>query len=221
MFLLKLALLPVFICAFKLFHFDKYEKEPLYLLIISMVAGFLSTFPIVYIEGIISDVMPFISHNFTAFYTAFLVASLVEESFKFIIFLFILRNNNNYNEPFDAIIYAGFISLGFALFENLMYVFSPTRGGFETAILRAFLSIPAHSIFGVNMGYYFSGYKLSDKKIYLFLSFFIPFIFHGIYDFILFSGFFLYEIFFALFVIFLWTNAFYKIKNTVKLSPFK
>jgi RsiW-degrading membrane proteinase PrsW (M82 family) len=43
------------------------------------------------------------------------------------------------------------VSMGFAAFENILYVF---QGGFKVALLRAFTAIPAHATFGVIMGYY-------------------------------------------------------------------
>ena len=46
-------------------------------------------------------------------------------------------------------VYAVFVSLGFALWENISYVL---HFGFQTAIVRSLTAIPGHACFGVFMG---------------------------------------------------------------------
>ncbi len=84
--------------------------------------------------------------------------------------------------------YATCISLGFAFAENIMYLSS---NGLAIAFSRAIFSIPVHACFGIFMGYYLGLCKMVRKRkmtndfIKLFyLAIFIPFLFHGLYDYI-------------------------------------
>ena len=86
--------------------------------------------------------------------------------------------------------YSTFVSLGFACFENILYVFSE---GFGVAVQRAFLAVPGHACDGMFMGYFLGlskmGLLYGDKKkqkTNLILSLVVPTISHGIYDYLLF-----------------------------------
>lgn len=184
--LLLISVAPVFIILFYIYYRDKYEKEPIPLLAKGLGAGMIITVPVIFAEQMVSSILP---HIFTenigyAFGNAFLVAALCEEAFKLLAVYILVWKNPNFNERFDGIVYAVFVSLGFALVENIMYVFP---NGMGTGIARAFTAVPAHAMFGIMMGYYLGLAKFSIKRrIPLFvLAFFIPFLFHGIYDFIL------------------------------------
>ncbi|MFC2089799.1 PrsW family glutamic-type intramembrane protease [Bacteroidota bacterium] len=191
MHLLLSALAPVIIILFYIYFRDKYEKEPISLLLLSILAGVIIVLPILLIEGLISSWNPFAGnpdvHIQNAAYDAFLVASLVEEGFKFLALYLLLWRNKNFNEKFDGIVYAVFISLGFAAVENIMYV---NRGGYDVALIRAMTAVPAHALFGIRMGYFFGVAKMYSelRKTYLPLAFLYPFLLHGVYDFLLMTG---------------------------------
>lgn len=225
--LIRLALSPVLIVLCYIYFRDKYEKEPLYLLFTGVLFGIIISFPIIFFENIIDG---FLSEwempkegAIEAFFTSFFVASFTEELFKFAVLFFLIYKNKNFNEPFDGIAYCVFISLGFAGFENVLYVLNPYFGGVETALLRAVFSIPGHALFAVFMGYYFSLAKFipEKKKAMLFLAFSYPFLLHGTYDFILLSDIKLYFIPFGIFTALLWAGGFMKMKKHLKNSPFK
>jgi RsiW-degrading membrane proteinase PrsW (M82 family) len=94
---------------------------------------------------------------------------------------------NAFNESFDGVVYAVMVSMGFAVTENIFYVF---EGGMETAIARAFTAVPAHSTFGILMGYFMGKAKFSKNKTALnFVGLLLAVIFHGAYDFFLFIPF--------------------------------
>ncbi len=186
--LLLISIAPVVIILAYIYYRDKYEKEPLPLLIKGLVAGMLIVLPVILFEQLFSSLLPYLftSKITHAFGNAFIVAALCEEAFKLLAVYFLIWKNPNFNERFDGIVYAVFVSLGFALVENLMYVFS---NGMETGISRAFTAVPAHAMFAIMMGYYLGLAKFTSHKrnSYLLMAFLIPFIFHGIYDFILMS----------------------------------
>jgi RsiW-degrading membrane proteinase PrsW (M82 family) len=118
---------------------------------------------------------------FDEFFDAFFKVALVEEFSKFFFVRFILYKNRNFNEPFDGIVYAVMVSMGFATVENLIYVYTY---GFETGILRMFTAVPAHATFGVMMGYFLGiGKFRHSREIYFsFVALFTATFFHGAYD---------------------------------------
>jgi RsiW-degrading membrane proteinase PrsW (M82 family) len=59
------------------------------------------------------------------------------------------------------IVYASFVALGFACFENLLYV---SDTGVFTGVVRAFTAIPGHVCDGVLMGSYLALAKLYQIK---------------------------------------------------------
>ena len=104
------------------------------------------------IEGLIAEPSGAGEGLASAGYTAFVVAGFTEELMKYLAFYFFFWQERNFNEKFDGIIYAVYISLGFAAVENILYVFS---GGMGVGFVRAFTAVPAHALFGISMGYYF------------------------------------------------------------------
>lgn len=189
--MIKLALIaaaPVFIILTYIYYRDKYEKEPLKLLFEGLVSGGVIVLPVVYCEGIMVKLGEGIPGLGSAAWTAFMVAALVEEAFKFFALYILIWRNYNFNEKFDGIVYAVFVSLGFALVENFMYVFG-NPNGVHVGLTRAFTAVPAHAIFGIMMGFRLGKAKFvpSKRKKYLALAFLYPFVFHGLYDFILMS----------------------------------
>lgn len=178
------AIAPVFIIAIYIYFRDKYEKEPLLLLAKALVVGMLIVIPIIFVERLLMGLMSPMGKVGEAAYRAFVVAGGTEEVFKYLALYLLIWKSPNFNEQFDGIVYAVFISLGFAAVENVMYVMD---SGLQTAILRAITAVPAHAIFGITMGYFFGiarRYK-EVRKAYLRRALWIPILLHGIYDFIL------------------------------------
>jgi len=189
--LLIISLAPILIILFYIYFRDRYEKEPIGVLIKNFIAGAIIVIPILFVETGLGNLWEHnIAHKFppiaSAGYNAFVVAAFSEELFKFLAFVIIIWRSKHFNEKFDGIVYAVFISLGFATVENILYVF---ENGIGTGLLRAFTAVPAHAIFGITMGYYMGLAKMHDNnnKRNLFLAFFMPFLLHGIYDFFLMS----------------------------------
>ena len=120
----------------------------------------------------------------------FIVIALVEELCKWFFLYKISYNHSEFDSLYDMIVYASFVALGFACFENLLYVYST---GIVTGLVRAFSAVPGHVCDGILMGSYLSLAKINNlrgnhklSKKYILLSIVIPMIAHGIYDFCLF-----------------------------------
>ncbi|MBO3097740.1 PrsW family intramembrane metalloprotease [Gelidibacter pelagius] len=188
--LLTLAIAPVFIIIFYIFIKDKYEKEPKRLLVYNFLLGAIVSIIITTLLYIIIDIpLPLKNHDsvFEQFIKAFFVVGLSEEFSKYIIVRYYSQPHKEYNEPFDGIVYAVMVSMGFAATENIMYVL---QGGMEVAIIRAFTAVPAHATFAILMGYFMGRAKFSNNRAILNLTgLFLAVLFHGAYDFFLFIDF--------------------------------
>ena len=178
------SLAPVLIILFYIYFRDKYDKEPLGLLLKALLVGIVVVVPVIFTERMLMNLMPQSSKVAAAAYHAFVVAGSTEELFKFLALYFLVWKSPSFDEKFDGIVYAVFVSLGFAGVENVLYVMD---GGMQTALTRALTAVPAHAIFGITMGYYL-GIAHMYKELqgpYLTRALLVPILLHGIYDFIL------------------------------------
>lgn len=178
--LILAALVPAIVLCVYVFKMDRVEKEPAGLLLKLFGLGAVACVPAAMLEIILDKVIKalFVLIGFIYvpetvqgvtvivrsydFVHNFFGVALVEEGLKLIVLLWITRRTKDFNSLFDGIIYAVFVSLGFAAFENVLYVL---EGGFEVALLRAFLSVPGHMFFGVMMGYSYSIWSIKDKIV--------------------------------------------------------
>ena len=187
--LLTVALAPGLAIVVYIYLKDKHEREPLHLLIISFVYGILSTAVTMAISMPL-DFLIFLREDDVVdqFANAFFKVALVEEFSKFFFIRFILFRNKNFNEPFDGIVYAVMVGMGFATLENIIYVFNY---GFTTGILRMFTAVPAHATFAILMGYFLGKAKFShqNKLMYTVTALLIATLFHGAYDYFWFISF--------------------------------
>jgi RsiW-degrading membrane proteinase PrsW (M82 family) len=188
--LILAAIAPAFIIIIFIYVKDKYEKEPKRIMLYSFLLGAIISILISTILYVFFDYfLPLPDDNSIAqqFIKAFFVVALIEEFSKYVIVRYYSQPRKAFNEPFDGIVYAVLVSMGFAMVENLIYVF---QGGWEAALIRAFTAVPAHATFGVLMGYFmgkakFNGKRIADNLIGLSLAI----LFHGAYDFFLFIKF--------------------------------
>lgn len=222
--LLILALAPVAAILLFIYYRDRYEKEPVKLLITAFCLGGLSVLPILLVETFLSEFMAFFYGTFAVFWQSFVVAATTEEFFKFVFLYILIWKRVDFNEKFDGIVYAAFVSMGFAAVENVMYVFD---FGIQTGLMRALTAVPAHFLFGVTMGFYVGLAKFYPqfKKKLIWAALIYPILLHGIYDFILMSGSPFLLLLFIPFVIFMWRYGLRKIKalsdKSVYQSNFK
>ena len=188
--LLVAAITPVMVIIFYINIKDKFEKEPKKLLLYNFLFGAIVSVLISFILYTLYDYTLPPSDEYSVwqqFLKAFLIVALIEEFSKYIIVRYYAQPKKEFNEPFDGIIYAVMVSMGFAAVENVMYVF---EGGLQTALLRAFTAIPAHATFGVLMGYFMGKAKFSKQKyLWNLVGLLTAIIFHGAYDFFLFINF--------------------------------
>ncbi|MGB2685844.1 MAG: PrsW family glutamic-type intramembrane protease, partial [Olleya sp.] len=141
--LLLMALAPIVIIIFYIYLKDKYEKEPKRLLIISFLLGAIVSIIITTLLYSVFNILVPLADKLSIweqFKQAFFVVGFSEELSKFLIVLLFAQRHKEFNEPFDGIVYAVMVSMGFAATENIMYVM---QSGPATAIARAFTAVPA------------------------------------------------------------------------------
>jgi len=172
---------------------DKYEREPIGLLLKNFGLGASASVLITLLIGAFGNFFLPVTNPESVvqqFIKAFVVVALVEEFSKYVIVRYYAQRNKEFDEPFDGIVYAVMVSMGFAALENIMYVF---QYGMSNGILRAFTAVPAHAAFGILMGYFMGKAKFAKAKkdkIRLNLTgLFAATLFHGAYDFFLFINF--------------------------------
>ena len=183
------AVLPAAVLLIYVYQHDRVEREPTGLLLSLLWKGVLAALCSIVLETIGQVVLGWLVTPGTLLHTvltAFFVVAAVEEGTKF----FFLKQRTwydyNFNYRFDAIVYAVFVSLGFAAFENIKYVF---HFGLSVALPRAFLSIPGHMAFAVFMGVYYGRAKMRESRGYrmaakadLAMAYIVSLLLHGFYD---------------------------------------
>ncbi|MGN7178441.1 protease PrsW [Paenibacillus sp. FSL R5-0490] len=186
---------------------DQYESEPISMVFKTFLFGALLVFPIMFIQYVLEAEGVLQS----SFADAFLSSSMLEEFFKWFILFYTIYQHITFDEPYDGIVYGASVSLGFATAENIFYLIGL---GVEHALGRALLPVSSHALFGVIMGYYIGKGKFSatSTRKWIAFSLFIPFLLHGIYDYILIS---LKHWIFIMFpfMIFLWWLGLRKVKK--------
>jgi len=184
-----LAVIPAALLMKYIYNKDTVEKEPGYLLKSLVIAGILAVLLSIVLESIGIGLLNATFSPQSPVYViilAFLVVAVVEEGTK----LFFLKrrswNDPNFSHLFDGIVYSAFVSLGFAAFENIQYVFSY---GLSVVLVRALLAIPGHLGFSVFMGIFYARAKQSeirgDKagvKANLLIGYLSAVFLHGFYD---------------------------------------
>src|SRR5690554_3046867 len=219
--LLFISIVPSIIIALWIHFHDRHEREPLSLLFKTFIWGSLTIAPALLIEKILLGFNIFPGLLGSA-YTAFIVAGFVEEYFKRLVVLRTIYHHKEFNEKLDGIAYSVYSALGFATVENIMYIINNIALEPLVGLYRGIFSVPAHTMFGITMGYYLSLAKFSSEKSkrkkYLSKSLWIPVILHGIFNFILLSKMDILMLFFIPFVIYLWIVNIRKIRIYSKES---
>lgn len=224
--ILFLAALPVIIILIYVYSKDK-NKEPIGLLLQLFGLGILSCFIVLFVSNILEPLLPFMQGNLSdktfidILLYSFIGVALIEELSKWIILYFKGYKNESFDEVYDILVYSIFVSLGFAFFENVIYIVG--TGSLLTAILRAFSAIPGHACDAIFMGYYLNFAKqasINNNKVLekknIILSILIPSILHGIYDFCLMSGKSFLVLLFIVFIIYLYSISLKRLKEMSK-----
>ena len=225
--LIAAAIIPAIVLMIYIYRKDRLDKEPTGLLILLIVMGILSTSLASFVERIGAKVLSGLvdpSTELFAILSNLLVIGLVEEGSKYFFLKRRTWRNPNFNCKFDGLVYAVFVSLGFALWENLYYVFMYGMGG---ALIRAVTAVPGHACFGVIMGALYGQAKMlanrgdqEGSRNYRVFAVICPTVLHGMYDYIATRGTDNLTTHFLIFVATMFITAFVLIKKLSKEDKF-
>ncbi len=182
--LLIYSLLPVLLIGAYIYKKDK-NKEPKEIIKKLLIGGVFSVIIVVIVTSILGNSIDIYAkeynnlNNLELVIYCYIVVALTEESSKIFMLYKIGYKSKYYDESYDMLLYGGFIGLGFAALENILYVVSE---GAITALVRAFTAVPFHAMLGVIMGYYLNRYHQTENKNNIILSLLIPVLLHGTYD---------------------------------------
>ena len=126
-YILIAAILPVLVLLFYIYRKDAAQPEPkkemvkaFSLGLVSVAISFMFSIPFQKM-GLFVEVNTTLSEVFRM---AFFAAAIPEELAKYIMLWYFMRKTKHFDQRIDGIVYAVCISLGFAAFENVMYLFT-------------------------------------------------------------------------------------------------
>jgi len=174
-----------------LYYKDAFRREPVVNLLEAFGLGFLAGFLCWGFYEILTDLgLPI---NFQAAmlgrppleFLLYCVGTIgvVEEVFKLLPFLLILRRIKAFDEKIDGIIYASVLAVGFASFENLGYL-TELKG--YALVGRAFASPLTHAVFASIWGYLVGSATVLRRPVFpaAVRGIFIAAVVHGLFDFL-------------------------------------
>ena len=188
--LIAAAVIPAIVLLIKVERADRLEKESTGLLVSLVLFGIASTAIASLLERVGMAILDSVFQYESLLYNVLLyfgVVALAEEGAKYVLLKRRTWRNPEFNCQFDGVVYGVFVSLGFALWENIGYV---AMFGLSTAAVRAVTAIPGHACFGVFMGVWYGMAKrregagdLAGAKRMRVRALMIPALLHGFYDF--------------------------------------
>lgn len=175
---------------------DRYDREPLATLAFAYLLGLyamLAAQAAAMVADLVSVEWLHLGGEPARLFEAFVLSGLIEELAKGAVLLAAVYHWRAFDEPLDGLVYGVAIALGFATFENYLYLSSH---GVGIAWKRALFAVPAHALFGGCMGYYAGRVKFAAKGSLAggrscqdgMLCLALPVLFHGLYNFALLHG---------------------------------
>lgn len=217
------AVVPAVLLMRYVYKQDRIEREPPWLLGSLVLLGVAAALVSIVLEILGQSILDSLVSTDNPKYIilmAFLVVAAVEEGTKFFFLYRRTWRDPNFNYRFDAIVYAVFVSLGFAAFENVKYVFNY---GLSVALPRALLAIPGHMGFAVFMGFFYGRAKLcftyGDRtgcRLNLILGYLAAVFLHGVYDTCCMTGTTRSTLIFVAFVLVMYLAVYFLIKHEAK-----
>ena len=189
--LISAAVIPAIFLLLRVYRLDRMEPEPPALLGRLVLMGVVATSIAKVLEYAGSGLLNGLFHEETLLYDVLMyfgVVAFSEEGAKYILLKRQTWRSPDFNCRFDGVVYAVFVSLGFALWENIGYVM---MYGLGTALLRAVTAVPGHACFGVFMGCWYAQAKANERIGQADASrglrvgaVVVPALLHGLYDFL-------------------------------------
>jgi RsiW-degrading membrane proteinase PrsW (M82 family) len=184
---LQLALLGVLPAVAAMFYFDWLDRrrpEPVWRMRMVVLAGMLSTLPVLAVEFWLGHFGPAPGTVDEALYGSYVVAAAPEELAKLCVILLVVWRHPAFDERLDGIVYAAHAGLGFALVENVGYLFGSENleAYWATFVARALLAVPGHAIWAGMMGYFAARRRFDRRGPGILGGFVVAWFLHGSYD---------------------------------------
>ncbi|MVP00069.1 MULTISPECIES: glutamic-type intramembrane protease PrsW [Paenibacillus] len=195
---------------------DRYETEPIHLVGKLFLFGVLLVIPAMVIQSAFIEEIG----GENQFTFAFFISGGLEEFLKWFVVYHLIYRHSSFDEPYDGIVYAVAVSLGFATLENILYALV-NGTSISMLIMRALLPVSGHALFGVMMGYYLGKAKFmrAHERKYLFASMLLPILWHGSFDYIQLVAQSNWIWFMLPFMTLLWIRTIWKINRANEHSP--
>lgn len=150
--LLPLAVTPILLLVHVIWMVDSPRREPLGNVARYVLAGVLAAAAAVVAETLLAPVESRLGDPRLTWPVRLLVAfvgvGLLEETCKFGVLAAASRGDRQLDEPFDWVVYAVSVSLGFAALENVRVLWQGAHAGWS----RALFAVPVHALLGTLMG---------------------------------------------------------------------
>ena len=205
--LIAAAVIPAIVLLRFVYKEDRLDKESPGLLLSLVIFGILSTFAAIVTEQIGEAILGILLPQSSTAYNVllyFVVVALSEEGFKYLLLKKRTWYSSEFNCQFDGVVYAVFVALGFALWENISYVL---MYGLGTAAVRA-----VTAFYGLAKRYDNFGDEYRSRRCRRF-AVLVPVLLHGAYDFIATYEYDGYAWIFVVFVVLLFAAAYRRIKK--------
>ena len=148
---LAIAAIPGCVWLWIFYRKDRFEPEPKQLIFLAFFLGG----ALVPLQVFLSSAIDPSNLNIwlTTFYAQDVAVALSEEALKGIVLYLVFYRHKEFNEPMDGIVYGASIGIGFATFENALFMIHHGR---EVLLSRMLLSTTLHvacsSLFGYALG---------------------------------------------------------------------
>lgn len=181
-----------------LFYYLRKDRhpEPKGMIIKIFLWGALITIPVFFVQIGMRRMLDSFDLSYFAYSLIywFLVISLTEEIFKYLVIRFKAMGSPHLDEPIDFMIYMIIAALGFAAVENVLYLFAPVEGlSFNTIVNRALVvsvirfmgATFLHTLCSAVIGYAIaiSYCDMKNKIFEMTLGILGAVLLHGLYDF--------------------------------------
>jgi len=199
---------------------DRYDAEPLPVVAKMFLIGGLLVIPVMVVQRAFTL---WLGDSVLVF--SFATSAGVEEFFKWFVLYHLIFLHAHFDEPYDGIVYATAVSLGFATVENLLYALLVQPAGIGMLFLRALLPVSGHALFGVFMGFFFGKAKFApgrSVRLRIALAFLVPLFWHGLYDYLTLAVFSTSMVWLAVpFMFLLWVGGIRFVHRAQAVSPFR
>ena len=179
-----------------LFYFLKKDPkpEPKKTIALCFFYGMLATLPAIYFEGVFSFYLNTYLKEIASVLSliaVFFIFAFIEEFFKFLSAKISISRKKEFDEPIDPMIYLITSAMGFALVENLMYLYSgfflEKNYGVEKIIIIAFERLLGptflHASASGFLGYFWAQSILKLKKEFLYFGILLASFLHMVFNF--------------------------------------